>query len=87
MRLIVEYQSGDGFSYSHTCTHAIVYESKEKFLRDFERVCLDSAKRQAHCTDFLMANQWFSVADFRFDVEEILLPEVYTVDEWFEYHG
>lgn len=82
MRLIVEYEVTDGFTYHCTNTVPVVYESAEAFLVDFE-LSLKGLKGNHEITGYItLGNQEFDSGDF---VEDGMYypPNVYTLDEWF----
>lgn len=98
MRLVVEYTVGDMCTYHCTDSVPVEYESAEAFLVDFERAVLDR-KDFAWDQDlvFTLGGQEFNAGDFyavdsnhhriinsRTGNPNLWLPEVYTVDEWFE---
>lgn len=77
MRLIVEYEvlvdcGGD----SVTTYNPAVYESKEKFLQDFE------VKLSENLIDFKLGGTTFWSHQFKHR-NKILLPQLHTLDEWF----
>jgi len=104
MRLIIEYDHGSQDAYAEV-VRPIIYESKDKFLEDFE-----SGFNKIEVKD-LYDYQSFKVGGHEFSHDEhriikfkdhpdmpkyldygnvansafqIRLPEVYTVDEWFD---
>ena len=87
MRLIVSYQVTDGCTYSADIVVPVVYESAEAFLVDFENAVKSAKEKYA---SFSLGGQEFDsyrFVEISFDrgskKEEIYLPDVYTVDEWF----
>lgn len=42
MRLVIQFQVGDRYTYSATETVPVIYESAEAFAVDFETFCLDN---------------------------------------------
>jgi hypothetical protein len=90
MRLIVKYWIGSAYEGAEY-TFPAEYESAEALLCDIEREC-------KACYDFeknIYLKHSFEVGGYTFYVSHILhhsaygkinleLPEIYTVDEWFE---
>lgn len=98
MKLVVVYWVGDEFSYSWDIVQPIEYESAEAFLVNLEDAIKAAQVKQKESG--WRGNGVFKIpgknSEFNFEdfqdrnskgVWEINLPEVYTVDEWFEkYH-
>lgn len=82
MRLVIEYQTGDGCTYWAKETIPIEYASPEAFAVDFEIACKDNIDR----VDFWFADKlWESMNHIERGV--YYAPDAYTVDEWFKFHG
>jgi len=61
MRLILQYTSGDGYTYYCTNTHPVVYESAEALLVDFMNAA-EAAQRGI--SEFYFLSVKFDVSDF-----------------------
>jgi len=84
MQLIIEYEVGDGYTYSCTITEPVVYESAEAFLVDLEDAILNLPEAASHLFQHIeIGGQRFDAHLFYDDGGRISLPDVYTVDEWF----
>jgi hypothetical protein len=72
MKLIFEYEEGDGFTYAHTLTVPFEYETKEKAEEYFIKLIVEGDS--------------FSFLNFQFhpQFEEDLTDKVtfYTLEEW-----
>ena len=85
MRLIIEYQVGDGYTYSCDVTVPVVYESAEAFIVDFEKFCKDindAGTGNSLYGDPFVGQDWI-VGDF-FEDGVYCPPRISTVDEWFK---
>lgn len=104
MRLIIEYDHGSQDSYTEV-VRPIIYESKDKFLQDFELEFNEIEVKDFYDYQFFTVGNYEFVHDehrivrFKGNQEypnyldydhienfaiDIKLPEVYTVDEWFD---
>ena len=83
MRLIIEYEVTDGFTYHCTNTVPVVYESAEAFLVDFELSVGGSKVNRDRPVSITLGSQEFDVNNF-VDDGMYYPPNVYTLDEWFE---
>lgn len=63
MRLILEYESGDGYTFSCTNTHPIIYGSPEKFLVDLMNAALSAIEEKKN-GEFSLAGQTLDCNDF-----------------------
>jgi hypothetical protein len=81
IRLVLEYAESDGYTYCHTRTKPIVYESAEALIVDFEAKCRGS--RINNELKFTICGIEFDTSNF-FDDGEYYGPYIRTVDEWFE---
>lgn len=89
MKLVLVYTAGDGYTYSCTEHRPFEYESAEAALIDFEELLLKSLKDQnrgtrgifTFCRLELYAEHFKSTTS-----DELFLPEILTLDEWFEAH-
>lgn len=91
MKLVIEYDTGDGECDSNNCVECTNYESAEAFMCDFEKLFrITLSKSPYDC--FTLANLSFFANDFIHKVYdkkgnvklEIILPDVYELNEWFE---
>jgi hypothetical protein len=78
MRLVIEYTlladcGGDSF----TVSDPVIYECKETFLADFAK------KLGEDSSTFSLGGRTFYTYHFKYK-GKILMPEVFTIDEWFE---
>jgi hypothetical protein len=84
MRLIVNVNYTDGYTFNFTESFPVVYESLEKFIEDFE----DTVKRTIEetkpyqQTTFKLGGQKWDPFDF-VNIGVFTMPEVCTVDDWF----
>lgn len=81
MRLVIKYDVGDGYTWWCDVVLPVEYESAEQLYVDFE-----AAARAAYAANvyaFVVANREFHT-DYFFDRGTYLLPEILTVDEWFQ---
>jgi hypothetical protein len=84
MRLIIEYQVTDDFTYWYNDTTGVEAESAEHFIVGFEEIVVNPyryKKDLSHLTytqDVFYCGKYWNPSDFFVD-----LPNVYTVDEWF----
>lgn len=90
MRLIIEYGIGDGCTYGCTETVPVEYESAEAFAVDFEQLCNENKRN--HQTFLFAGNFWHASNHLsRYDAKTnecpYDAPDIFTVDEWFKYHG
>lgn len=76
MRIVMEYGTGDGYTYGCTLTVPVIAESCEQALEDFEALVNGSAEEFSFC------NEVYYAGDFK---GKNSLPDFYTVDEWFAY--
>jgi hypothetical protein len=92
-KLVVAFWTGDGCTYSFENTVPLEYESPEAFIcnfADWAAGCIDLAKvKQTYIKGmFKVGSYEFDVTDHVFQTEagnwSIDLPEVYTLEEWFE---
>lgn len=93
MRLVVTYTRSDGCTYSFQVIEPVEYLSAEDFIVDFEALCKSKVGQDGRVDfnndEFSLANKDFSTCDFFYMPEggkkyELDLPEVLTLDEWFE---
>lgn len=75
MRLVLEFDVGDGFTYCSRVTLPVEYESPEALLVYIEdcvlkRKPIDLKKTSLSCFDFLTDNTFYP-------------PDIYTIDEWY----
>jgi hypothetical protein len=96
MKLVMTYTIGDGCSWHQNVILPIEYESAEALIVNFEQA-LDKAK---DCGEsfFKFGEEEFTVNDFFYQdkewnakkmafalkAEDKMLPEIFTLDEWFE---
>lgn len=89
MRLVVTYTTTDGYTYSNNHILPIEFESPEALLLAFDEAI------RAYQTDsgkafFQIGEHHFEAWDFREYCEardsstEYTLPNIYTLEEWFE---
>lgn len=87
MRLVMQYEVTDDFTFSVGTSHQFVYKSAECALVDFESVLIaahEKAKKTGIWSDSVFfANQRWSLSNF-FDGDAIILPTILTLEEWFE---
>jgi hypothetical protein len=92
MRLVIEYNVGDGYTWHATNTIPVEYESAEAFAVEFEEACKEArvqAKQSArHWVEFTFAGREWDADNF-FEKGVYYPPEILTVDEWFArpHHG
>jgi hypothetical protein len=89
MRLVIQYTTGDGYTWHAQNTVPVVYESAEAFLVDFEEIV--KAKFASHdwrtsTFEFELGGQKFDYTDF-IQEGEYYAPEIMTIDEWFKSEG
>lgn len=86
MRLIIEYNVGDGYTWSGTITIPVVYESAERFIVDFEAFCKENHKYNPNKPITKFAGHEFDVSDFFYgeEIDTFSAPQIYTVDEYFK---
>jgi hypothetical protein len=87
MRLVIEYNVGDGYTWSATNTVPVEYESAEAFFVEFEEACKEARvqPKQTRCCwiEFTFAGlEWDATCFFTSD-GDYYPPEILTVDEWF----
>lgn len=87
MRLIIEFTTGDGYTYWARETIPIVYESAEAFAVEFEEFCRKRLKDFNHdqffdLTAVKFASRSWDICDF-FEDGKYVAPDIMTVDEWF----
>ena len=82
MKLVLLYNNSDGCTYSCDVVRPVEYESPEQALIDFEK-----AARDNHLGTFEFGGWYFSGQDFFFHKTQISLPEILTIDQWFNSHG
>ena len=93
MRLIIEYEHGDGFTYTATRTIPMEYDSAEALAVDFEQAIKDNWGLDWFNRGMVkIGGQEFDSGDFgrynvRKNTDEYVAPNIYTVDEWFAQHG
>jgi hypothetical protein len=78
MRLIVEYQDSNGYTFSNTVSKPVIYKSAEDFIVDFEAKC-----KSSNVYEFTIGGARFMVSNFII-LDEFYPPDVYTLDEWYE---
>jgi hypothetical protein len=92
-RLVVTFWTGDGCTYSFENTVPLEYESPAAFLvnfADWAAECINLAKANKTYIqgEFTVGSHQFDVMDHIYKTEAgnwaIDLPEVYTLEEWFE---
>lgn len=85
MKLVVAYWLSDSHSLmNYPMALPIEYESKEKFLEDFQSA--KEARRVGGKQQCSFGHDAFRVGDHLFDLEQFTgnyLPDIFTVDEWF----
>jgi len=98
IRLITETHVTDEVTYSYTETRPVVYESKEKFIKDFPIALKDAieAKKKSDIEWIewrynnpvppypKSVNDWFSFAGQIWFIDTPI-PEVFTVNEYFKH--
>jgi hypothetical protein len=84
MRLIIEYTVSDSYTCWCTITVPVVSESAEAFIVEFEKNFHQSDGKYVGTGSFTISGQLFQADDFVQD-GYYTPPEIYTVDEWFEY--
>jgi hypothetical protein len=86
MRLVIEYNVGDGYTWSATNTVPVEYESAEAFFVEFEEACKEARvqAKQTRCrwVEFTFAGREWDADNF-FEEDVYYPPEILTVDEWF----
>lgn len=86
MRLVIEYQVGDGYTYSCDVTVPVVYESAEAFIVDFEKFCKDIHAKgyEGYSSNGykFAGTTWYP--DNFFEDGVYYAPKISTVDEWFK---
>lgn len=88
MRLVITYVAGDGCTYSCAVVTPVVCSSAEEFIVGFEAALKKSRKDKVGV--FTFCGEEWSVDDFYWGypehgaTENYELPNVMTVDEWFE---
>lgn len=86
MRLIVEYNVGDGHTWYATETVPVIYESAEAFIVDFEEFVKDKVAKKDVFNLCKFAGREWDITDFYkgdFTGDSFYWPRVYTVDEFF----
>lgn len=86
MRLVVEFQVTNDYTYWCDCTVPVDYESAEAFAVDFEKVAMDTYNTGANYGTFMFADhEWFCQNHAYYDNGKIVYnaPTILTVDEWF----
>jgi hypothetical protein len=86
MKLVVEYQVGDSYTWTATETLPVIYESGEALAVEFERRVRALKDQNYPDNQFILGGQTFEAQDFWVD-GEYYAPEIFTVDEWFYAHG
>lgn len=81
MRLVIQYEWGDGYTFSATATVPVNYESAESFLVDFEEFCRTRYDDDSISTPIFAGLEW-NVSNF-FEDGVYYSPTILTVDEWF----
>lgn len=81
MRLVIIYTVTDECHYWFEQVVPVEYESAEAFLVDFEKSLEDAISSRK--PRFLAGGQEWDKYDF-LDGKKTLMPEVLTVDEWFD---
>lgn len=77
MKLVIEYAEGEYNGTNHTI--CIEYESKEKLILDLMEFAMNFPEDKSF--------ELFNIRMYRTDIEYIIeIKEIYTLDEWFEYH-
>lgn len=91
MRLVIKWSHGDGYTYSCDETEPVEFESAEAFIVGFEEAL--KAAHEGRKNEFQFAGRDWSEDHFYYRTEDrkgnytgkaMSLPEVLTVDEWFE---
>lgn len=96
MRLVLRYHVTDDCTYNFDVVLPVEYESAEALLVDFEAKLKDAKYADWQKSDFTIAGHHFELWNFqnkhwkrprkhqKTDSPEFNLPEIYTLDEWFE---
>lgn len=85
MRLLMEVEVGDGYTYSCTVTYPIVHESPEAALCELEELVMAAAVNNEF---FVFSGHELSYDAFVFvngEDLEFFAPTLYTLDEYFKY--
>ena len=82
MRLIIQYDVGDGYTWSGTETIPVAYESGEAFIVDFEEFVKDKVAKKDVFNLCKFAGRDWDITDFNTG-DSFYWPQVYTVDEFF----
>jgi hypothetical protein len=80
MRIVMQFNVGDGYTFCCTETFPIEYESQEAALVDFEELVKQSAVEKVAA--FKFAGHEFYYSSF-YSEGRLELPEFLTIDEWF----
>lgn len=99
MRLVLEYNQTDGYTYSFETTRPFVYESPEAFIVDFEAIVLN--RNDEYPDEFEIAGMRLYKSEFyttsleriggtdKRPKEEYVStynpPQILTLDEWYKY--
>lgn len=81
MRLVLEYNDGDGYTYGYTVALPIEYESAEALLVDFDEA-MNNAHKNNDARDINIGGHNFYCGTF-FENGKYWPPTIYTIDEWF----
>ena len=85
MRLIIQYDVGDGYTWSGTETIPVAYESGEAFIVEFEDFVKDKVGKDDMLNLQKFAGIEWDITDF-YNARSgggYYWPRVYTVDEFF----
>lgn len=84
MRLVVNVNYTDEYTFNFTESFPVICESLEKFMEDFEDTVKRTIKETKHYqqTTFKLGGQKWEAFDFVND-NVVKMPEVCTVDDWY----
>lgn len=85
MRLIMEVEDGDGYTYSCTITYPIVAESPESALCELEELVNESLLSRDVFTFSGHVLMYDSFVTWDDEKHTFFAPTFYTIDEYFEY--
>ena len=84
----MKYAVGDGYTYYADITLPIEYESAEALICDFEKTIDEAFEKRIHkhhCNyAFEFGIEKFNISDFCDNAGNKTLPEILTIEEWFE---
>lgn len=89
MKLVMQYKIQDHGSEDNIATLPLLYESKEKAIYDFKTLVYEAVRKheesnQSVYSAFVFEGMNLYLGDFRVGKGLIKLPNIMTVDEWFD---